>query len=86
VGEALIEGDDHFPWVVDAEGVTMVVGLTRSFVCVVLLRPLAGRLALGSSKCVIRLTSTEGSRASSSRAVSVCIRCNKLTSECRFSR
>lgn len=86
MGEALIEGDDDFPWVVDAEGVTMVVGLTRSFVCVVLLRPLAGRLAPGSSKCVIRLTSTEGSRASSSRAVSVCIRCNKLTSECRFLR
>ena len=43
MGEFLIEGDDDFPWIVDAEGVTMVGGLTRSFVCVVLVRPLAGR-------------------------------------------
>ncbi len=43
MGEFLIEGDDDFPWVVDTEGVTMVVGVTRSFVCVVMVRPLAGR-------------------------------------------
>ena len=43
MGKGLIEGDDDFPWVVDTEGVTMVIGLTRSFVCLVLVRPLAGR-------------------------------------------
>jgi len=43
VGEVLIEGDDNYPWVIDTEDVTMVVGVTRSFVCVVMVRPLAGR-------------------------------------------
>ena len=43
MGEVLIEGDDNYPWVIDTEDVTMVVGVTRSFVCVVLVRALAGR-------------------------------------------
>ena len=43
MGEVLIEGDDGFPWVVDTEGVTMAIGVTRSFVYVVLVWPLAGR-------------------------------------------
>ena len=43
MGEFLIEGDDDLPWVVDTEGVTMVVGVTRYFLCVVMVRPLVGR-------------------------------------------
>jgi hypothetical protein len=43
VGEVLIEGDDDFPWVVDTEDVMMVVGVTRSFMCVILVRALARR-------------------------------------------
>ena len=43
MGEVLTEDDDDFLWVVDAEAVTMVLGLTRSFVCIGLVRPLTGQ-------------------------------------------